>query len=59
MVQVYEEVMEKKSPEESEVEELLGDLNPRYYEEEISAKEAKIRAHALGANANYNFFSAW
>ena len=56
MVQVYEEVMEKNKPE---LDELLGDLNPRYFEEEITFKEAKIRAHSLGSNANYNFFSAW
>ncbi len=68
MTQAYEEVMEMKSIEveeieqpevqesmESEVDELLGDLNPRYYEEAISLNEAKDRIHSAKAYSNYSF----
>ncbi|MHA1933071.1 MAG: hypothetical protein ACW96X_11045 [Promethearchaeota archaeon] len=56
MTQAYGKVMEMKSIEveeieqpkvqESEVDELLGDLNPRYYEEAMSLKEAKVKLYA-------------
>ena len=65
MTQAYEEVMEMKSLEveeiehpevkESEVDELLGDLNPRYYEEVISLKEAKERVYASDINISNQF----
>ncbi len=65
MTQAYEEVMEMKSfeveviehPEvqENKVDELLGDLNPRYYEEAISLKEAKERAYASDINVSNQF----
>jgi len=68
MTQAYEEVMEMKSLEveeieqpevqksmESEVDELLGDLNPRYYEEVISLKEAKERVYSSDINFSNQF----
>jgi hypothetical protein len=68
MTQAYEEVMEMKSIEveeieqpevqksmESEVDELLGDLNPRFFEEAISLNEAKDRIHSAKAYSNYSF----
>ena len=68
MTQAYEEVMEMKTLEveeieqpevqksmESEVDELLGDLNPRFFEEAISLNEAKDRIHSAKAYSNYSF----
>ena len=68
MTQAYEKVMEMKSIEveeieqpevqkskENEVDELLGDLNPRYFEEAISLNEAKDQIHAAKAYSNYSF----
>ena len=65
MTQAYEEVLEMKSLEveviehpevqENEVDELLGNLNPRYYEEVISLKEAKERAYASDINISNQF----
>jgi len=66
MTQAYEEeimemkvieVEEIKHPEvqENEVDELLGDLNPRFYEEAISMNEAKDRIHSAKAYSNYSF----
>ena len=71
MTQAYEEVMEMKSIEveeiekpevqesmESEVDELLGDLNPRYYEEAMSMDEAQERIHSAQAYSN-NIFNTY
>ena len=65
MTQAYEEVMEMKvieveeikHPEvqENEVDELLGDLNPKFFEEAISMNEAKDRIHSAKAYSNYSF----
>jgi len=65
MTQAYEEVMEMKTLEveqieapevqENEVDELLGDLNPRYYEEVISLKEAKERTYLSDINVSNQF----
>ena len=68
MTQAYENVMEMKSieveeieesevqaPMENEVDELLGDLNPRFYEEAISMNEAKDQIHSAKAYSNYSF----
>jgi hypothetical protein len=67
MTQTYEEMMETKSieieevevqiPEENEVDELLGDLNPKYFEERIALEEAKQRAYASNINQNFNSFN--
>ena len=64
MTQTYEKPLEIKSQEikevevltpiESENDELLGDLNPRYFEEGYSLKEAKIKAEASRVIPNYN-----
>jgi len=68
MTQAYEEVMEMKvieveeieHPEvqENEVDELLGDLNPRYYEEAISMNEAKDRIYSAKAYSD-NIFNTY
>jgi hypothetical protein len=65
MTQAYEEVMEMNTPEveeiespkvqENEVDELLGDLNPRFYEEAMSMNEAKDQIHSAKAYSNYSF----
>jgi len=71
MTQAYEEVMEMKTLEvdeieqpevqksmESEVDDLLGDLNPRYFEEAMSMNEAQDRIHAAKAYSN-NIFNTY
>ena len=68
MTQAYEEVMEMKSLEveeiehpevqksmESEVDDLLGDLNPRYFEEAIPMNETKEQIYAAQSYSNYSF----
>jgi len=68
MTQAYEEVMEMKTLEveeieqpevqksmESEVDDLLGDLNPRYFEEAMSMDEAKEQIYAAKAYSSYSF----
>ena len=66
MTQTYEEeimemkvieVEEIKHPEvqENEVDELLGDLNPSYYEETISMNEAKDQIHSAQSYSNFSF----
>ena len=67
MTQAYEEVMEMNTPEveeiespkvqENQVDELLGDLNPSYFEEAISMSETKDRIHSAKAYSNYSFNS--
>ena len=71
MTQTYEEVIiitvpeveeqEVQTPMESEVDELLGDLNPRYYEESLSFKNGKQRiiASDINAGSKFNFFSTF
>jgi len=71
MTQAYEEVMEMKSIEveeiehpgvqENEVDELLGDLNPRYFEEISHLKEAKQRIYSSStyAGSKFNIFNAY
>jgi hypothetical protein len=58
MVQIYEKAMEKKSSE-IEQNEILGDLNPRYFEEAINLKEAKNRAYASAINPIGDVFRAF
>jgi len=66
MTQTYEEeIMEMKVIEveeikhpkvqENEVDELLGDLNPSYYEETISMNEAKDQIHSAQSYSNFSF----
>ncbi len=65
MTQIYEKVMAKKSNKieeaENQVDELLGDLNSKYFEEAIHLKEAKNRVIAsdIYAGSKFNFFSAY
>jgi len=68
MTQAYEEVMEMNTPEveeiespivqENEVDELIGDLNPRYFEEAITMNEAKDRIHSAKAYSS-NIFNTY
>jgi hypothetical protein len=56
MTQAYENVVEMEGPkveqiesqisEESKVDELLGDLNPRYFEEGMTPEKALDKVHA-------------
>ena len=72
MTQVYEEVMEIEIAEieeiehptaqesvESEVDELLGDLNPRYYEEILSMEDAhnKVFSSDINFSSSFNMFT--
>jgi hypothetical protein len=65
MTEVYEEVMVKKVEKieapESQDDELLGDLNPKYFEEAVHLEEAmeRIRASDIYAGSKFNFFSAF
>ena len=65
MTQIYEEVMVKKSKKieetENQVDETLGDLNPKYFEEIINLKEAKerIKASDIYAGSKFNLFSTF
>ncbi len=65
MTEVYEEVMVKKVEKieepESQDDELLGDLNPKYFEEVIHLEEAmeRIRGSDIYAGSIFNFFSAF
>ena len=65
MTQIYEKVIVKKSKKieetENQVDELLGDLNPKYFEEDIHLEEAKekIKASDIYAGSKFNFFSAF
>lgn len=54
MVLIYEEVLVEKI-EKIEDPEPLGELNPRYYEEAISLKDAKIRIDAAQGYPNFSF----
>lgn len=66
MTQAYEKVMEMKSPKieqvetpiESEVDELLGDLNPRYFEEAMSLEDAleKVYSSDIYFSSKFNIF---
>jgi len=47
-----EEIEMPKAQEESEVDELLGDLNPRYFEETYSFDQAMQKIHASKTNFN-------
>ena len=72
MTQAYEQSMEMKSIEveeieqpeiqesmESKVDELLGDLNPRYFEETISLKKARQKVYSshFTVSGNFNMFT--
>ncbi len=61
MAQIIEKVIEKKSHKAEKVEENLGDLNPRYFEEVYSLEEAKdkSRASRLNLSSNSSFFGGF
>jgi len=65
MTQIYEKVIVKKSKKieetENQVDELIGDLNPKYFEEGSYLEEAKerIKASDIYAGFKFNFFSAF
>jgi hypothetical protein len=68
MTQAYKKVVEMEFEEieypevkisiESEVDELIGDLNPRFFEEVSSLKEAKdrIQTSDITFSSNFNVF---
>jgi len=68
MTQVYKKVIEIvgiieieeiEYPTESEVDELLGDLNPRYYEETLSMKDVqnKVFSSDINFSSGFNMFT--
>ena len=70
MTQAYENVMEIEiqfeqpefeAPSESKTDELLGDLNPRYFEEVMTLDEARQKAHLsdVSISSNLNFFTPY
>jgi len=69
MTQTYEKVMEMESPKieqvetpiESEVDELLGDLNPRYFEEAMTLENAleKVYSSDIYSSSRYNIFRTY
>ena len=74
MTQAYEELIEMEFTEveeiehstaqesvESEVDELLGDLNPRYFEETYSLEEAKNKVFSSDINfsSSFNMFNPY
>ncbi|MFW9865128.1 MAG: hypothetical protein ACFFEN_03445 [Candidatus Thorarchaeota archaeon] len=71
MPQTYDKEMKMKTLEIEETDvhsqeiikevELLGDLNPKYFEENISLEEAKEKAYAsrVDVGSKFNFFSAF
>jgi hypothetical protein len=46
---------EVQTPIENEVDDLLGDLNPKYFEEIISLKDAKEQIYASEVNFSSKF----
>jgi len=74
MTNVYEEVLiignleleEIKQPtvkksSKKDVDELIGDFNPRYHEEKISLKEAQLKVYSSHfiVSGNYNMFNPY
>ncbi|MFX1325066.1 MAG: hypothetical protein ACFE8N_08915 [Promethearchaeota archaeon] len=60
MTQAYKKVMEMKSIEieitpkiQDELDEVLGDLNPRYFEESMKPREALQKVRSMGEFNNY------
>ncbi|MFX0082687.1 MAG: hypothetical protein ACFE94_13135 [Candidatus Hodarchaeota archaeon] len=58
MTQTYQKIMIMKRPKVEENQALLGDLNPRYFEEAIHLKEAKDQIHAC-VGSKYDLFSVF
>lgn len=67
MIQLYENVLELENfdieeiSQENELDELLGDLNPRYFEKVIKLKDAKNMIFSQsGINSSlFNILSAY
>jgi len=71
MTQTYQKIIilksheveepEVQTPIENEMDELLGDLNPRYFEETTPFKEAIERVYSSDINvgSKFNFFSVF
>ena len=63
MTQTYEKAMEMKSQKVKQVkmDESLGDLNPRYFEESMTPENAleKVHSSAMNFSAKYNAFMAF
>jgi hypothetical protein len=63
IIQTFPEVEEKEVQEsiDNKADELIGDLNPRYFEEVFSFKNAKQRivASDISAGSKFNFFSTF
>ncbi len=69
MTQTYEKVLEMKSPKieqveipiESELDELVGDLNPRYFEEGTTLENAleNVYSSDIYSNNRYNIFRSY
>ena len=55
------EEQEVQTPIRSEVDDLLGDINPRFFEEAVQFKDAKklIIASDVNAGSKFNFFSVF
>ncbi|MHA1914046.1 MAG: hypothetical protein ACW986_06230 [Promethearchaeota archaeon] len=72
MTQAYENVMEMNSfeeieqievgvPIESEIDDLLGNLNPRYFEESMTLDDARQKAYTsdVSMSSNFNVFTTF
>jgi hypothetical protein len=71
MTEIYEKVIKTTIPEfeeqepqvpiEKEPDEILGDLNPKYFEESYSFEDAKQRkiVSDINAGSKFNFFSVF
>ena len=55
IIEIEVEQTEVQISKERKMDELLGDLNPRYFEEIINIKEAKQRVYASDINASLYF----
>jgi len=68
MTQAYENVMEieieqpeVEAPIVSEIDELLGDLNPRYFEEALTLEDTrqKINTSDISFSSKFNVFTTY
>lgn len=55
MTQIIEKVIEEKG---FEIDEIIGDMNPRYFEEAMTFEEAHQKVYSAG-NVNYNIFRSF
>ncbi len=61
VTKVIPKKIEKIEETKSQVDELLGDLNPNYFKEVITLEEAKNRAMVsyIHAGGKFNFFNTY